>query len=72
VAPAGRYRVCQAVLVSLLQLLVEKGALTKSDVRLILTDARNSLSPEASSASIGRAMEIIEKDILPKFPAKSG
>jgi len=61
-----------SILVALLELLVDKNVLTRADVRGILADARQSLEPASSSMSIARAIAIIEKDILPKFPSKSG
>jgi hypothetical protein len=55
-----------AVLVSLLELLVDKNYLTRIEVRAVLYDAGRTLGGE-SAEPCKRAAEIITKELLPLF-----
>ena len=57
-----------AILISLLQVLIDKDVLTNVEVRALLTNAARSLVPHAYTAPVKGAIGIILDDILPKFP----
>ena len=61
-----------AVLVSLLQTLVEKGVLSNSEVRGLLTKAASDLGPHGYTAPYEGSMGFILDDLLPKFPEDGG
>jgi hypothetical protein len=57
-----------AILITLLQVLIEKDALTNVEVRALLTKAASSLGSHEYTAPVKGAIGIILDDILPKFP----
>jgi hypothetical protein len=57
-----------AILISLLQVLIDKGILTGVEVRALLTNAASSLGPHEYTAPVEGAIGIILDNILPKFP----
>lgn len=57
-----------AILISLLQVLVEKDVLSGAEVRALLTKAASSLGPHEYTAPVKGAIGIILDDIFPKFP----
>jgi hypothetical protein len=57
-----------AILISLLQTLIDKDVLSNSDVRALLTKAASDLGPHDYTAPVKGAIGIIVDDILPKFP----
>ena len=61
-----------AVLISLLQTLVDKGVVSNTDVRALLTKAANDLGPHDYTAPVKGAIGVILDDILPKFPENGG
>jgi hypothetical protein len=60
-----------AILVSLLQTLIEKNVLSNADVRGLLTKAAGDLASHEYASPIKGAVGIILDDLLPKF-AKGG
>ena len=61
-----------AVLVSLLQTLVDKEILSNSEVRTLLTKAASDLGPHGYTAPYEGGMGFILDDLLPKFPEDGG
>ena len=61
-----------AILISLLQTLVDKHALSNSEARAVLTKAAAELGPHDYTAPVKGAIGIILDDILPKFPENGG
>lgn len=61
-----------AILVSLLQTLIDKNVLSNSDVRALLTKAATSLGPHEYAAPVEGAAGIILDDLLPIFPEDGG
>lgn len=57
-----------AILISLLQVLIEKDILTSAEVRMLLTKAASNLGPHDYTAPVKGAIGIILDDILPRFP----
>jgi hypothetical protein len=60
-----------AVLVSLLQTLIERNVLSNEDVRSLLTKAAGDLTSHEYASPVKGAVGIILDDLLPKF-AKGG
>lgn len=67
VADAG-----MAVVVTLLETLVDRKLVSNSDVRRLLTNAAGTLGPHDYSAPVGGAVGIILNDLLPNFPEDGG
>jgi hypothetical protein len=65
-------RATNAVLVSLLQTLLEKSVLSNTDVRAILTKAAYDLHPHEYAVPAGDAAGIILNEMLPRFPEDGG
>ena len=61
-----------AVLMSLLQTLVDKDVLSNSEVRVLLTKAADDLGPHEYTAPVKGAIGVILDDILPQFPENGG
>ena len=61
-----------AVLISLLQTLVDKDVLSNSEVRVLLTKAADDLGPHEYTAPVKGAIGVILDDILPQFPENGG
>ena len=61
-----------AILISLLQTLVDKHALSNNEARAVLTKAATELGPHDYTAPVKGAIGIILDDILPKFPENGG
>jgi hypothetical protein len=61
-----------AILISLLQSLVDKDVLTNAEVRTLLTRAASDLGPHDYTAPVKGAIGIILDDLLPKFPGIGG
>ena len=61
-----------AVLISLLRTLVDKGVVTNTEVRALLTKAAADLGPHDYTAPVKGAIGVILDDILPKFPENGG
>lgn len=61
-----------AIVISLLQTLVDKDVLSNSEVRALLTKAATSLGPHDYAAPIKGAVGIILDDVLPQFPENGG
>ena len=61
-----------AVIVSLLQTLVDKEILSNAEVRALLTKAASELGPHEYTAPVKGAIGIILDDILPTFPEDGG
>ena len=61
-----------AVLISLLQTLVDKGVVSNTEVRALLTKAASDLGPHDYTAPVKGAIGVILDDILPKFPENGG
>lgn len=57
-----------AILISLLQTLVDKDVLSNGEVRALLTKAASDLGPHDYTAPVKGAIGIVLDDILPKFP----
>jgi hypothetical protein len=57
-----------AILISLLQTLVDKDVLSNGEVRALLTKAAGDLGPHDYTAPVKGAIGIILDDILAKFP----
>jgi hypothetical protein len=56
-----------AILVSLLQTLIEKNVLPNADVRSLLTKAANNIGSREYAAPVKGAVSIILDDLLPRF-----
>ena len=61
-----------AVLLSLIKMLVEKSILSNSDVRVLLTKAAYDLHPHEYAAPAKGAAGIILNDLLARFPEDGG
>lgn len=61
-----------AILISLLQTLIDKDVLTGVEVRALLTRAASDLGPHDYTAPVKGAIGIIVDDLLPKFPDIGG
>ena len=61
-----------AILISLLQTLVDKHVLSNTEIRAVLTKAATELGPHDYTAPVKGAIGIILDDILPKFPENGG
>ena len=61
-----------AVLISLLQALIDKDVLSNAEVRALLTKAAGDLGPHDYTAPVKGAIGVILDDILPKFPENGG
>jgi len=61
-----------AVVISLLQTLVDKEVLSNADVRALLTKAASDLGPHEYAVPLKGAIGIILNDMLPKFPEDGG
>jgi hypothetical protein len=61
-----------AVLVSLIQTLVDKDILSNAEVGVLLTKAANDLGPHEYVAPVKGAIGIILDDLLPMFPDGGG
>lgn len=61
-----------AMLISLLQTLVDKDLLTNVEVRALLTRAASDLGPHDYTAPVKGAIGIILDDVLSKFPDIGG
>jgi hypothetical protein len=57
-----------AILIALLQSLIDKDVLSNGEVRALLTKAASDLGPHDYTAPVKGAIGIILDDILPKFP----
>jgi hypothetical protein len=57
-----------AILISLLQTLIDKDVLSNGEVRALLTKAASDLGPHDYTAPVKGAIGIILDDILAKFP----
>jgi hypothetical protein len=65
-------RASNAVLVSLLKMLLEKSILSNADVHALLTNAAYDLRPHEYAAPAEGAAGIILNDFLPRFPEDGG
>jgi hypothetical protein len=61
-----------AIVISLLRALVDKGVLSNSEARAVLTKAATELGPHNYTAPVKGAIGIILDDVLPKFPENGG
>ena len=61
-----------AILVSLLQTLIEKDVLSNADVRSLLTKAAGDLGSREYASPVKGAVGIVLDDLLPKFAKGSG
>jgi hypothetical protein len=61
-----------AVLISLLQTLIDKGVVSPAEVRVLLIKAASDLGPHDYTAPVKGAIGVILDDILPKFPEDGG
>ena len=61
-----------AILISLLQALIDKGVFSTAEVRALLTKAASDLEPHEYTAPVKGAIGVILDDILPKFPENGG
>ncbi len=61
-----------AILISLLQTLLDKNVLSNAEVRALLTKTATDLGPHDYTAPVKGAIGIILDDILPKFPENGG
>jgi hypothetical protein len=61
-----------AILISLLQTLVDKHVLSNAEVRAVLTKAATELGPHDYTAPVKGAIGIILDDVLPQFPENGG
>jgi hypothetical protein len=61
-----------AVLISLLQTLVDKHVLSNTEIRAVLTKAATELGPHDYTAPVKGAIGIILDDVLPQFPENGG
>lgn len=61
-----------AILISLLQALVDKDVLSNSQVRALLTKAADTLGPHEYTAPVKGAIGVILDEILPLFPENGG
>lgn len=61
-----------AVVISLLQTLVDREVLSNADVRALLTKAASDLGPHEYAVPLKGAIGIILNDMLPIFPEDGG
>ncbi len=61
-----------AVLVALMQTLVDRNILSSADIRQALTGAARHLGPHDYGAPVKGAIGIILNDIMPQFPDTGG
>lgn len=61
-----------AVLVALMQTLVDNNVLSNTDIRKALTSAAGHLGPHDYGAPVKGAVGIILNDIMPQFPDAGG
>jgi hypothetical protein len=61
-----------AILISLLRTLIDKGVLSNSEARAVLTKAATDLGPHDYTAPVKGAIGIILDDVLPQFPEDGG
>jgi hypothetical protein len=61
-----------AIVISLLRTLVDKGILSNSEARAVLTKAATALGPHDYTAPVKGAIGIILDDVLPQFPENGG
>ena len=61
-----------AIVISLLRTLVDKGVLSNSEARAVLTKAATELGPHNYTAPVKGAIGIILDDVLPQFPDNGG
>lgn len=61
-----------AILISLLQALIDKKVLSNGEVRALLAKAATSLGPHDYTAPVKGAIGIILDDVLPQFPENGG
>lgn len=61
-----------AIVISLLRTLVDKGVLSNSEARAVLTKAATELGPHNYTAPVKGAIGIILDDVLPKFAENGG
>jgi hypothetical protein len=61
-----------AILISLLQTLVDKHVLSNTEIRAVLTKAATELGPHDYTAPVKGAIGIILDDVLPRFPENGG
>jgi len=61
-----------AILISLLQALIDKGVFSTAEVRALLTKAASDLGPHEYTAPVKGAIGVILDDILPKFSENGG
>ncbi|MGA8969509.1 MAG: hypothetical protein WB499_09830 [Pseudolabrys sp.] len=61
-----------AILISLLQTLVDKHVLSNTEIRAVLTKAATELGPHDYTAPVKGAIGIILDDVLPQFPENGG
>jgi hypothetical protein len=61
-----------AILISLLQTLVDMGVVSNTEVRALLAKAASDLGPHEYTAPVKGAIGVILDDVLPKFPENGG
>lgn len=61
-----------AIVISLLQVLIDKDVLSNSEVRALLAKAATTLGPHDYTAPVKGAIGIILDDVLPQFPEDGG
>ncbi|MFY9600766.1 MAG: hypothetical protein WAR02_11075 [Pseudolabrys sp.] len=61
-----------AILISLLQTLVDKHVLSNTEIRAVLTKAATELGPHDYTAPVKGAIGVILNDVLPQFPENGG
>jgi hypothetical protein len=61
-----------AVLMALLQSLVDKGVLSNREVRALLSKAAADLGPHDYTAPVKGAIGVVLNDLLPTFPENGG
>jgi hypothetical protein len=61
-----------AILMTLIEALIEKGVLSQTDARDVLRQAITQLQPQANIVSVKRAIEVITNDLLPRLPEEPG
>ena len=61
-----------AIVISLLQTLIDKDILSNTEVRALLTKAADHLGPHEYTAPVKGAIGVILDDILPQFPGAGG
>jgi hypothetical protein len=61
-----------AIVISLLQTLIDKDVLSNREVRALLTKAAANLGPHDYTAPVKGAIGVILDDMLPRFPENGG